>query len=568
MLSIKRLGYVLLTVLGVCAIFVLYNINEMNNRVVLITNSEIEEREWLSSSKTVGNGNGLHFYVLGDEEKELYKDIYRNVCQVMRDMKLPWSKTEALGRDELADSNAILIFCDDIISKYVDLQKLADFVQKGGKAVLAAGVAEGYQDSYLQPVLGITEKTIKENYCSFNVSEGFFPLECDELRYNGYNASSWLSVRSGAEIYIEDCEKEVPIVYSYPYGKGETLVINATLLSDSHNAGILTAGLGELLETLVYPIMGCECVFLDNFPIVTYVNDSVCMKLYGRTTEAFVRDVVWPVFQGIAVRNELRYTSSVLSVSWNKDSFPAITESLFNTLGKSALQYGGELVYAAECRESEALYKNEDFMRNFENTFQNYDIRSLVMTDGQSVPEVISTLGQKINVVRGKMTSDKPENRMAVLDDYVVFPEATKGNNLEEDNMLAIVSALTSHGLISHTFDINRFISIDEIEASWDKDKIQLSEFEEHVFSQTDYLQKLSLSETGDIVKSYTGLEYGWEHKGNTIEISANQFVEGQPFWVRTKGKIVNAEGADYVEAAEGYYCVRLKATKAVLTLE
>lgn len=566
MLSLRRLGYVLLIVLGICGIFTLYNINEKNNKTISIRKPLIEERMLLVSEEVIEK-QAIHFYVLGNDEKEIYKDICRNVCQLMQDLKLSWSRKEKLLQKDFNNQNAVFIFCDDRIGGYADLQELAEFIHNGGRAVFAAGIAEGYEDAYLQPVLGIIEKTVKENYNEFSVAEGFFPLQSQVMLYDGYNVSLWLNVRKNARIYMKDYEKEVPIVYIYPYGHGEALVINATMLSDSRNTGILMAGLGELLDELVYPMIGTECIFLDNFPMVTYVNDSACMKRYGRTTEAFIRDVVWSVFQGMAVRNALRYTSGVLSISGEEKSFPAITESLFPALGKSALQYNGEIAYAANY-DGEALYKNDAFIDSFEETFPNYEIETLVMVNGQSIPKVIEAFGRDIKVVRGKLSESSQENRMAVLKEYAVFPEATAGKSLHDGNMLAIASVLAGYGMVSHTFDMNTFLNMDEREADWDADKIQLSEFEKEIFGKTEYLQRASLSETRAVMESYLGMEYGWSKEGNTIELRANRMIEEQPFWFRTKGRIIRAEGAEYIEAAEGYYCVRLKQTKAVFILE
>ena len=567
MLPLRRLGYILFIVIGISSLFMIYNINEKNNETVLISNKSIEKKDVLVCQETISTQSEIHFYVVGNGEKDIYKDIYQNICQVMEDLKVSWSQIDRIEK-ELQDSNAVIVFCDDVLSKYVDLQRLATFVEDGGKVVLAAGVAEGYQDAYLHPILGIIEKTIKENYNQFNVSKGFFPLQDDVMTYDGYNISSWMNVKNDAEIFIQDDETNVPIVYTYPYGDGKTLIINATFMSDRRCSGVLTAGLGELLDGFVYPVLGVECVFLDNFPIVTYINDSACMKLYGRSTEAFVRDVVWPVFQGIAVRNDIKYTSSVLSVSEGKGVFPNVSDSLFNTIGKSALQYNGEMAYAADSTNVDKIYLNDNFIQRFDTTFPNYTIEAMVMVNGESIPETITALGRDIKTVRGKLSADSNKARMALCDEYIVFPEATNGIKLDEGNMFAIASILSSHGIVSHTFDVNSIMTIDEMDARWDKDKRQLSEFEKRVFSKTDYLQKVSLSETVNMLMSYLGMEYTWEKEGNTIKIMSDRITEGQPFWVRTKGKIVKAEGAEYVMVTEGYYCVRLKKTSALLILE
>lgn len=567
MLSLKRLGYVLFLVLGICGIFILYNINENDNKTVMINSKEVEEKEILTGEH-VDKAGEVHFYVLGNEEKEIYRDIYQNVCQVMGDLKVSWSKIDWIENEQLSNENAVFIFCDDIINTYVDLQRLAEFIEHGGKVIFAAGIAEGYEDSYLMPVLGIVEKTIKENYQQFCFLKDFFPLQEEEMTYDGYNASSWLDVRNDAEVYIEDAEKKVPIVYTYPYGAGKSLVINATLLSDARCMGFLTAGIGCLLEDFVYPVLGVECVFLDNFPIVTYVDDEVCMKLYGRTTEAFVRDVVWPVFQGMAVRNGIEYTSSVLAVTTTKNAFPAISESLFSTLGKSALQYNGEMVFAADCGEGSHLYKNDVFIDNFEKTFQNYEMGSLVMVSDYPIQECIDSLNRDIHAVRGKLTAKDTERRMAYLDNYSVFPEATKGIHLDEGNMLSIASVLAGYGMVSHTFDVNQLITMNENDPNWDVDKVQLAEYEKRVFSNTGYLQKMTLMDTGSVLRSYLGMEYTWKKTENGIKITADQISEGQAFMIRTEKKILKAKGAEYEALDDHYYLIRLNACTAELIME
>lgn len=567
MLSIRRLERILVIVLGICSIFLLYNINEKKNDMVWISNPEIEEAEFLEGEVQMDPG-GVHFYIAGNPTKELYRDIYRNVCQLMEDLGVSWSKVQKLGEEELGDERAVLIFCDDVLGSYVDLQELTVFIEKGGKAVLAAGVAEADQDAYLHPVLGIVEKTIKENYNEYLLVPNFFPLQDVSMRYDGYNASLWMDVRGDAKVYMQDKEKKVPMVYSYPYGEGKTLVINATFLSDSRCMGVLAAALGEILETFVYPMVGTESIFLDNFPMVTYINDAACMKFYGRSTESFVRDVVWPVFQGIALRSDIRYTSAVLSVSGKEEAFPAISESLFRTLGRSALQYGGELVYEADMLQKEEGYRNDPFMQQFEAVFPNYQIHSLAMADVQEIPQSIETLNKEIHWVRGRLSAMDCGERMAVETDYVVYPEATRGIDLEDGNMFAIASVLASHGMVSHTFDVNQLMVMEEGAAKWDMDKKKLAAYEQKVWKQTGYLQKVTLSETGDAVKSYLGLEYGWKKQGNLLQITADGIRKGQPFWVRTKQRIEKAIGADVIQVSEGYYCVYLQETKASLFLE
>ena len=190
------------------------------------------------------------------------------------------------------------------------------------------------------------------------------------------------------------------------------------------------------------------------------------------------------------------------------------------------------------------------------------------MISDEPIQESMDILGKDIHAVRGKLYAKKAEDRMAVLDNYYVFPEATKGISLDNGNMMAIASVLASHGMVSHTFDVNRLITIDESNPSWDTDKVALTEFEKRIFVPTDYLQKATLTNTKSALESYLGLEYAWKKTGNTIELSANKIVQGQPFYIRTEKNILKAEGAEFEKLENNYYLLRLNSCKAVLTLE
>ena len=156
MLSVRRLFYVILMVLGICGMFLLSNINERDTAIWSVkqeVRQDVEKKQKILKGENQDNlekTEEVQFYILGDEKKELYGDIYRNVCGLMEDLKVSWKKRACIGDEELCDHKAVFIFCDDTLHSYVDLRRLADFIEAGGKVILAAGLAEGYEDSYLR----------------------------------------------------------------------------------------------------------------------------------------------------------------------------------------------------------------------------------------------------------------------------------------------------------------------------------------------------------------------------------------------------------------------------------
>lgn len=564
MLSLRRLAYVLILVIGLSIIFLIYNINEKNTKVVTIENTVIEEKP-LEQGIIAENSDEVTFYLVGNPAREIYGDIYNNISRMMDDMKLSWEAKIRIQGEDLSNLNHVIIFCDDEVNPYVDQRELGYFIEKGGKVVLAAGLAEGYKDSYLLPVWGVVEKTIRTNYTDYNFLKPFLPVQEEKMSYDGYTMSTRISVREEAQVYVEDAKKKVPLVYSYAYGQGKSLILNTTILSNQKFMGFLSSGLGVLLEDFVYPVLGVESIFIDNFPIISQANDSYYMKSYGHTTEAFIRDVIWPVFQGMALRNDLKYTSSVVSIASDDEQFPKISSELFGAMGKSALQFNGELAYASQSIKSNKHFKNEKFLTNFDQIFRNYTISSLVMMADMAVEETLSILDKDINVIRGSLVSNNQKERLSLEEDYYVFPNATSGVELDRGLVLEIASVYSAYGMISHTLDFNNFMGITEGKPTWDEDRIKLSKFEDRVLRPFKGLEKITLSETINAIRSYKNLEYSWNNDGETISITADQFVIDQPFLVRTNDKINSVEGATIEKIGDNYYMVRLTASKAIL---
>lgn len=563
MLSVKRLFYVILLVVIVSGVFMIYNINEERSKSIKIESIVVEE-EPLSEKIEIEDQTDTIFYVIGDEEEEVYGDIYRNTISILKDLNIH-AETISHVPEKVLESSAVLIFCGKDVSSRIDMLLLGQFISGGGKVIFASGLAEGDADSYLYPYMGITEKTVKENCQTLKFEEPLLPLQFDTVFYDGYNASTGIFLRGDATVYVRDKDKNIPLLYSYDFERGTSFIINGTFLTDIRCCGLLTGAIGAIMDDFLYPVMGTKVVYLDNFPMVTYVDDKLCMKLYGRTTESFVRDVIWPKFQGISLRTNIRYTSGVLAETSDADAFPGINDSLFTTIGKSALQYGGELVYAANCSNPDEIYFNEGFMEEFQSVFQNYEINGLTLMSENFSEKMLDITSTGIGAVRGYLGTDLS---FQYNPDFFILPGATFGNDMERGNLFALSSVLGAYGMISHAFDINELVIGEDSNASWDTRKQQIGKFESEVLNEIPYLESLTLSETRNKVRSYVHLDYGWKKEGGKIRISCSNFIKGQNFFYKTNEKITEAQGLTYTEVGNGYYLLEMSENQAVISLE
>lgn len=564
MLSIKRLIYVLLIVVVVSTVFMIYNINEERAQNIQLRNMEIETPEF-TAAEPVDAAKKPRVSLFGDPERDSYGDIYQNTSRFFHDLHFAVTIRERLDAGQIGD-NELVVFCDDDIGRYADLTELGEFVERGGKVILAAGLPEGNEDSYLWPLLAIREKSIRKNYSQLSFERPLLPFQQDEMVYDGYSVSTWLAVGSEATVYLRDKESEVPLLYTCRRGEGGICLINGTFLSDIRCLGLLTGAAGTLLEDLIYPVVGTKTVFLDNFPMITFINDKICMQMYGSSTEGFVRDVVWPSFQGISLRTQTPLTSSVLAAASRDSSFPAINDSLFTTIGKSALQYGGELVYAANCTEEGQIRYNQAFIDEFCSVFTNYHIQGLALQSDSLLEGMLAIPGAEIQAVRGHLGDEAAS--FSDPGPHFILPAATAGNSMEDGNLFAIASVLGAYGMISHIFDVNTLIAQDAATASWDRDKRQLGIFESEVLSRAPHLDAVTLSGAGGNVRSYLSLEFGWEKTGDRIMLDCSDMKPGQTFFYRTDRAIADVQGLAFEKMDGGWYLLRVRDNHAVITLE
>lgn len=555
MSAFKRLLGIIIITLVISAIFFLYNLSENGNKNTSVMNIVTEQKSVAGSIPQ--SGDRVKIYVVGKDSK-----LRQNVARIFGVMHLSYYKREKLTQDDIKGlkKNDTIVFCQDVIANCVDLRALGEFIQNGGKVILADGLPEGYDDAYLQPFLGIVEKNIKQEYHSFYITPGFLPYGSGVVNYGGFNASTWIKVREEATVYMAENEKKVPIVYSFPYKNGKTVVINGTMLEDMNSAGILAGAMSALNDDFIYPVMGVSCIFLDNFPAVTYVDDSITMALYGRTTESFVRDEVWPVFEGIAARNQIKYIAGILSARNGSESFPDVNDSMLYTLGKSVIKFNGEVINTGYFGESGKIHFNEEYLERFKETFPNYKIHGFAITEGelkeQERIDIMKTCGD-LTVFRENI-DENGKGLFSKRENYNLFSLLSSGTDLNNGTLFNIINGVGAYGTISHSFDINTFIVKDKDSLGWDENSKRLETFEGDIITKLKWLSNCTLSEAQNKLDSYLDMECYWKEESNHITLWCSSFIDGQNFFLRTESEISKVNGADYEKVNDNYYLLRV----------
>lgn len=568
MLSIKRLLYLLL------AVAVIGTLAEVVNSLVgtglpelPVEAPHVPERSFIARSIDVDEGDRPAVHIYGPDTGEPYASLCRNVQDFCQRIHLETKREQrfdpgATGEKELH------IFCDTAISRYADPEDLAECVAAGGRVVMSAGLQARETDRKLLKVLGIEHIGDSADFDALTFEQPLFPMQPeDSLFYDGESGSTVLATTADAEVYIRDAESDVPVLFTNSWEHGSTCVINGLFLKHADAMGLLTGAMGTVFSDFVYPVVGVKAIFLDNFPLAPSLDNDASKTAYGYSADGFMENVVWPAFQGHSLWYSTPPTASILIEAPATDDFAPANERLLSSVGASVLRSGGELIYAArEAPGGGRLVVADTLVQQMADIFPDYEIQGLAVEEGQFSPDMCDVPGSDISFVRVPLARDG--EAFSCTDGITVFPEATNGDDMERGGLFRLYSVLGAYGMVSHVFDVNALTATDGITGHWDVAKDQLRVFESDILSRVAWLEPRTLAQTGDDVRSYTELAYGFEKDGDRLLLHVSGAATGQPFMYHTKGRIVSAEGASCTAIGNGYYMLRIDKADVAIVIE
>lgn len=558
MLSVKRLLQIIVILFLVTIAFLLFILSNTTQKTLhensyADINIELQENE-INNIIPVSK-----YLVVGDLENKTERVIQENIVSALESMKLPFEVKTKIEEADLIGHPSV-IFTDPEVSECASLPLIGNFISSGGRVLFLGGIPENDDDSYLNPVWGIVEKGSKVETKGFHILKNFLPYGEVSVDYSGYNASTILHLKENVKIFMTS-EENIPIVYSYAYKLGKAVVINGTFLDNKFSSGIFSAALGELQDELIYPILGTKSVFLDGFPTVYNGNDQNSFDLYGRSVEAFSRDVLWPELLSSSSKYDLKYTANILGIIPKQYNIDLTNERLLVYLSNQILTYSGEIGIAADQSESVDTASEQalNLYNYLKKDFVNYKFNSYSLlygkTNSQTMQAISSQFGG-IKVLRGVYEGEEKTQQVqnfGVEDDYITFPTLTSGYTVDGGTYFNFLSTLSEHGAVSHSFNIENLVSTDTEKSNWNALETSYEQLNKDFFSKTMWLKPAALSEAAQIAKAYTSLEMNTNQIDNNLQVECNHFMKGQAFFLRSNRTVKEVKGGSFTKINDVY---------------
>lgn len=570
MFSRKRLAYIIIITIVFSGLFFLFNLDHDFLRSQSINSAdELKPIEKFTASKL--NTSDAGFLIVGNPQNESERQIKTNVVKAFNQIKAKITQVESITDADLVN-DIILVFVVADVSQTGDLEKIAEYIRNGGQAIFAAGIPSENNIRYLDPVWGILERGSFTSVSDITFNEGYFPYEQTTIP-NGYTTySSNVRLEETCEILIQG-NNEIPLVWTHPYDLGRITMINGTFMESKLSIGILIASINNTREYSIYPILSTKTIFLDAIPPLFDGNDENSFEYYGRSAESFVRDKLWAVLLQKASVLDLQFTSSFMAIDKQTFESQNANQQTFSYISREIIQNKGEITLSGNHVDLNNLTveRIEQTKSFFDNFFPNYNLHAYYPLYGkidQNQIDLIQEIYPSIDIIRILYEGDpltQSSGDYEVSNGNVIYPTTTFGYKAEGLQMYTFISVLTSHGSVSHSFDINSLFTVPSSESNWNTLNKSFDILVDLYFKKTPWLESVTISPAAEKVKEMDGLDVETFTESNQITVACSDMAIGQKFLFYSPRKIKSAQGASYEEINSRYYLIEAQSPSFVL---
>lgn len=562
------------------------------------------------STEISSEQTALILYSAGNEYSEKLRGNIEKAC---RWMKIETVALDAFRSDTVSfmDYDMVILATQDTEREMgADIPRLYNYVEVGGKVLWATvqnELGSGFNSVYRK--LGILDygdyKTITEYSFIGDLIPGSKGLTFSNVDFE--DAAIAFMLEGNCKVYVETIESHIPLIWSYDYGRGRSVVCNLTALSGDLYTGMVNGCIMALQDEFMYPVINAKAVFLDDFPSMQYNSDSDVIKNeYNRTVKEFYRDIWWPDMQSAAKKYDIKYTGVFMATYndiVNPEEFTYSRDEMEQYYGNSLMKSGFEMGAHGYNHQSltleggtpeEMQYKpwasiadmNASLRKLMEITqelFGNVKLQTYVPPSNYLSREgrmaVVESLPD-LKIISGVYTNEGEEGEVYVQefeiagDGKAEFPRTTSGMLENAYDDFCMISTAGAYGVFSHFIHPDDILDADRgAGLTW---QVLLDNFCQKVDTinkRYNGMRSLTATEAADALKIayYAEVDYRVEENKLTGKIY-NYYGEGY-FYLKSERKPQAASAGCTVTQLNDlyeseFYLVHVTAPEFTITLE
>jgi hypothetical protein len=550
-------------------------------------------------------GQKLHILFYTHEEDRVGEAVKRNAAAALELAKLPWDE---LGGDDIRELEpnpwTVLVLTGENINE-LDYAVVQSYVERGGRlAVLTRFHAPQWHE-----LLGIAESTgfrpgvVRGIQIMKPLFPGYPNLSASSKMFS--NSMLDVKLKPQAEAYL--LSEQLPLLWTYPYGKGKVVVWNQSAGSQKPSRGLLLHSLGLAADSLVTAQVGIRTLDIDDFPSPPPPGTNpLIAQEYGLATLDFYERIWWADMARFAERYGWKYTGLMIGNYQNRTEppFASLTEGdmqVTQYFGTKLLRIGGELGLHGYNHQSlvtkeepilaalryvpwpnrdameQGLTKLADLARH---NFPKHNLRTYVPPSnvmGLQGKEALVRAVPSVNTIAALyFTAGEPgflEQEFGPDPDFpqlYAYPRITSGYQLSEEDRFFEADVIANFGLVHHFVHPDDVIDVQRSGGKgWGNLSGAFENWMSSLVSRYPYLTPLTVRDGVKKLVTYQNAQVDTYYEADRITIRTKEQIVPMHYMLRLpagKQPSVNSEEGTVVPMGEGLW--RLDAVKPTVQIQ
>lgn len=404
------------------------------------------------------------------------------------------------------------------------------------------------------------------------------PQKEEEEKYNDLNLDvPWFSLGNGTKTFIlgmmdEDIytANEFPkLAWKNNYEGNCVFVFAADFMNEKTGMGFLSAAEYNISEYSLYPVVNSQNFVVSDFPYVTDENSAKIYETYSRDSLSLSRDIIWPQFVSLAMRNRIKLTC-FLNLGY-KDSNVNVYKDRVDFYLQQINEIDGEFGRSVACDETydvrTKIEKEGDFYEQegeyrYSAVFSDKTSEENILLFGdEKYSEGICTIvGTESKA--GKKPFEYLNENLIEMDVTNVVDEYTYTKELSHRCNLTLLGYSTT------LIGMHNLLFSDEVNDEWQNYSKTITGNVGTYWKSNEYFEYTTVSQSDANIRKYLNLSYEEERTENKITIRTSN-VSDAYYILRTHDEeIKDIEGGEYSEAEKDVFLIHANEGECVITLK
>lgn len=404
------------------------------------------------------------------------------------------------------------------------------------------------------------------------------PQKKEEEKYNDLNLTvPWISVGNGTKTFILGMmDENIYTANDFPklawknnYQDNSVFVFVADFIDERLGMGFLSAAEYNISDYSLYPVVNSQNFVVSDFPYVTDENSAKINEKYSRDSLSLSRDIIWPQFVSLSMRNKLKLTA-FMNLGYQSAEFNVYKDRVDFYL-QQINEIDGEFGRSISCDETydvrEKIAKERDFFGKegeyrYSAVFSDKtaEENGLLFNDENYSEGICTVVG--IDSKAGKKPFEYLNENLIEMDVTNVVDEYTYSKELgHRCNLTALGYSTTLIGMHNLLFS-------DDTDDEWQNYSKTITGNVSTYWKSNNYFEYTTVSGADANIRKYLNLTYEEERKDNEISIKTSN-VSDAFYILRTHNEeIKDIEGGDYIEAEKDVFLIHANEGECIVTLK